>query len=522
MHFHAFTLQRLAEWLCVSWKGAKVIGCFSQDKNELVIESTAGFLRVGCHTPMTFVVPVPEYARARKNVVDIFPGLLGKRLLNARTVPYERILILELEGETDVILKMHGIRANVLIREKGAISTIFNQQQAGDFDFEEKPGPYAPEAWAAGEALPLLQRLKAVSPILDRNFATYLEAYPESDPFTAAKTALTGLFYLVRDPKGVKLLLLPPVTEPDKAILIQQIAEALPRHLYLQFQYEYYERLYKELDKEIRKPYEKYRNVYDSYLTNLDHLENDRPPEEIGHLLMANLHRIAPDDEEVELEDFFNEGVPLTIKLKSDLTAQENAARYYDKQKQRRRQAEYLREEISDLEEKLLEAESELEDFAKLSLPANLAFGPEGFDYPQMQAIKGLYKRFQKEETAESKLKLPFRTYSQGGYQILVGRNARNNDELSFRHASREDLWLHAKDVTGSHVIIRNPSGKTIPSPVLEYAAQLAAFFSKLKSSDLVPVSYTLRKYVRKRKGDPPGAVAVDREEVILVPPTKP
>jgi predicted ribosome quality control (RQC) complex YloA/Tae2 family protein len=99
-----------------------------------------------------------------------------------------------------------------------------------------------------------------------------------------------------------------------------------------------------------------------------------------------------------------------------------------------------------------------------------------------------------------------------------VGKNAANNDLLTIRYAHKNDLWLHAKDVSGSHVVIKQQS-QTFPIAVITYAAQLAAYYSKLKGSTLVPVSYTLKKYVRKPKGMEPGQVIVDREEVILVEP---
>ena len=85
----------------------------------------------------------------------------------------------------------------------------------------------------------------------------------------------------------------------------------------------------------------------------------------------------------------------------------------------------------------------------------------------------------------------------------------------------KDDLWLHAKDVSGSHVIIKYKSEAKPSSEIKEKAAQLAAYFSKRKSDSLCPVVITPRKFVRKRKGDPPGAVVVEKEEVLLVVPEK-
>ena len=106
--------------------------------------------------------------------------------------------------------------------------------------------------------------------------------------------------------------------------------------------------------------------------------------------------------------------------------------------------------------------------------------------------------------------------------EIFPGRNAEANDKLTLKYSYKDDLWLHAKDVAGSHVLIKYQSGKKFPKDVIEYAAGLAAYNSKRKNESLCPVAYTPKKFVRKRKGDPAGMVVVEREEVILVEPLDP
>ena len=114
---------------------------------------------------------------------------------------------------------------------------------------------------------------------------------------------------------------------------------------------------------------------------------------------------------------------------------------------------------------------------------------------------------------------MPYFEFEFKGFKIWVGKNAESNDQLTLKHSYKEDLWLHAKDVPGSHVIIKHQSGKPFPKDVIERAAQLAAYNSKRKTETLCPVAFTPKKYVRKRKGDPAGAVVVEREDVIMVEP---
>jgi hypothetical protein len=115
---------------------------------------------------------------------------------------------------------------------------------------------------------------------------------------------------------------------------------------------------------------------------------------------------------------------------------------------------------------------------------------------------------------------LPYRSYrSTGGLEIRVGRGARHNDDLTFHHASPDDVWLHARDNAGAHVVLRwNGPGKP-PARDLGEAATLAALHSKARTSGSAPVDWTLRKYVRKPRKSPPGRVVADRVQTLFVEP---
>lgn len=108
---------------------------------------------------------------------------------------------------------------------------------------------------------------------------------------------------------------------------------------------------------------------------------------------------------------------------------------------------------------------------------------------------------------------------SKDGIQVLVGRNNRQNDELTLRTASPNDMWLHAKDIPGSHVVVRTQGVKALPEATLTVAALLAAYYSKARGSSNVPVDYTLRKHVRKPQGAKPGMVIYDSQTTMYVTP---
>jgi predicted ribosome quality control (RQC) complex YloA/Tae2 family protein len=115
---------------------------------------------------------------------------------------------------------------------------------------------------------------------------------------------------------------------------------------------------------------------------------------------------------------------------------------------------------------------------------------------------------------------LPYRTFrSSGGLEIRVGRGAKHNDDLTFRHSAPTDNWLHARQTPGAHVILRWNLEERPPRKDLAEAATLAALHSPARGSRSVPVAWTRRKHVRKPRGAPPGTVAPDRTETLFVRP---
>ncbi len=213
-----------------------------------------------------------------------------------------------------------------------------------------------------------------------------------------------------------------------------------------------------------------------------------------GDIIMAHLGEIEKGAGTLSGKDIDDE-----VRLDPRLTAVQNAQVYFEKAKdarESRRQAVARREELTRSLEKI---EMELR-----SIEA-------GADQDRLASIA-------KTEKAKEQAQTPFREFEANGYKVYVGKDARNNDQLTFGFAKPNDVFLHARGVSGSHVIIRNSSREYPQKEVLEFAARIAAHYSKARTSGIVPVTYTMRKFVKKAKGEP-GAVIVDREEVIFVRP---
>jgi predicted ribosome quality control (RQC) complex YloA/Tae2 family protein len=218
---------------------------------------------------------------------------------------------------------------------------------------------------------------------------------------------------------------------------------------------------------------------------------------------MANLDRIPTGEKSVTLANFYDNDNPAQIRLNPLLSPQKNAETYYRKAKNRSI-------ELSRNRDVLIAKEMEL-----LKLNGLLARVQAADSLKELRALADADHVGQ----AVEKTRLPYREVLYAGFRIWIGKDAKDNDELTLHYAHKEDLWLHTKDAAGSHVLIKHQSGKVFPKDVIERAAQLAAFHSKRKTESLCPVAYTAKKYVRKRKGDPAGMVVVEREKVILVEP---
>ena len=113
--------------------------------------------------------------------------------------------------------------------------------------------------------------------------------------------------------------------------------------------------------------------------------------------------------------------------------------------------------------------------------------------------------------------RLPYHVFRSGEHPIWVGRGAKDNDALTTKIARPHDLWLHAKGMTGAHVVVPLRKGTTCPGELLVDAAHLAAHFSDARGETIVEIAYVPRRYVRKRRGSPPGAVTLDREKVLVL-----
>ena len=234
-----------------------------------------------------------------------------------------------------------------------------------------------------------------------------------------------------------------------------------------------------------------------------------------GELITSYIYMIEKGMESVEVANFYDpEYKNITISLNTNFTPSENAQKYFKKynkmktaKKEITSQMEITKEEIDYLENIMLSIEN-CENLAEL-MDIREELGKVG------------YLRSKNNSKKETKLTTkPHEFVSSNGFKILVGKNNKQNDHLTLKVASNEDIWMHTKNIPGSHVIIKT-EGKEVPDETIFEGAMLAAFFSKSKMSSQVPVDYTKKKNVKKPNGAKPGMVIYDTNNTIYVTPTE-
>lgn len=238
----------------------------------------------------------------------------------------------------------------------------------------------------------------------------------------------------------------------------------------------------------------------------------------LGDLLTANIGRMQKGQKEILVLNYYDpEQKEITIALDPKLTPIENTQHYYHRYAKAKRSIDILEQQITEtgMEIDYLDAVLvQLTDALTKADIQEIRFELSEQGYLPPISLPG---KKNKRPAAAPVIK-PLRFVSPDGWDIFVGKNNKQNDYLTFKLGRGHDIWLHTKDIPGSHVILR-VQDTNIPSGSLEIAAKLAAYFSKSRTSSQVPVDYTLRKHVRKPSGAKPGFVIYEQQRTLYVTP---
>lgn len=231
-----------------------------------------------------------------------------------------------------------------------------------------------------------------------------------------------------------------------------------------------------------------------------------------GDLLSANLYRLEKGAAFAELPNFYEQGEPLCkITLDPALTPNENAQHYYKRYRKASTAYKVLQEQIANAEQELAYLDTVFDELSRAGTEQDL-------NDIRAELTQEGYLRKSSAKHAKERPAAPFTFRTSEGFRVLVGRNNRQNDELTLRKARREDLWFHTKNIPGSHVILET-EGRAPGEGSIAQAAGFAAYFSHARDSSQVPVDYTLVRCVSKPQGAKPGMVIYVNQKTLFVTP---
>ena len=232
-----------------------------------------------------------------------------------------------------------------------------------------------------------------------------------------------------------------------------------------------------------------------------------------GDLITSNLYRMERGQSKLVCENFYDENcAETTIQLDPLLTPQQNAAKYYKRYTKAKTAEKYLREQMEIARRDLEYLESVLEE---------IQHGETEQDFIEIRnelRDAGFLRKQEKDKKEPKRTARPWEFRTTSGFRVLVGRNNRQNDQLTCKEADHRDIWLHTQKIHGAHVILCT-GGQAVDDDTIVEAAKLAAYYSQARESGNVPVDYTAVKNVKKPAGARPGMVIYTTCRTVNVTP---
>ncbi|WP_229456555.1 NFACT family protein [Nostoc sp. CHAB 5715] len=297
---------------------------------------------------------------------------------------------------------------------------------------------------------------------------------------------------------------------------VKDIQELLNHYYSNQIDQQLFSQLRHQLSQKLNNILAKLRNKAQTFKTRLQQSDQADEYRQKADLLMAHLQNWEPGMKEIILSDF-ETNLPVAIALQPDKNAVQNAQSLY-------KQHQKLKRARAAVEPLLLEVQTEIEYLEQVEAAiSQIDTYQTAEDLRALEEIreeligqKYLEDPEYRSRSANEPPSTNFHRYvTPNGFEILIGRNNRQNDQLTFRVAGDYDLWFHAQEIPGSHVLLRLEPGAVAEEADLQFVANLAAYYSRARQSEQVPVVYTQLKHVYKPKGAKPG-IAIYKQESIL------
>lgn len=531
MYKNYFILNRIILELNTLLKESAITEVFSQEKDKLVLKCKGKeekYTEISVNPGEPYITLRTEYHRAGKNSIGLFEEHLPQKIIRFEISDHDRIIRLRCETVNFYFL-VRGKYSNVYL--EGSRSALV-------------PFKRTDEAYLTGfrDEIPLhnfISEIKKIDHIASNiEFEDCRKSYPfigreiineakyrytENNGKNKSDFILDAIRDIQNDNPAVFIssslnevfLAVSSYHFPDadEIKIFDSVIDALNFFIGRKFYLEAFISQRKVVEKFIERELSRLASKLNDLKARIERGSREPEYNKNGNLLLINLHQIPHKSSSIELNDIYENNSPITIKLDPKLTPQRNADYYFKKASNERiafDKSKQLYEDISVKYKNLTAVKERFETIESLDEITNI--------------MKELKIKTDSNANTPEDMKSKFKHYIiENKYDVYVGKDSTNNDLLTMKFAKQNDYWFHARSVPGSHVVLRvSKNSEPVPKNILKSAASIAAFHSKAKTSGLAPVSYTLKKYVTKKKGMEPGKVALLKEDVLLVKPEIP
>lgn len=525
MYKSYYYLNRLTLELNSILVGKRIISIFSQEKDRLIIQLDGQeelFIEISVNHSDPFINIRNKFSRAKKNTVEFFTELIHHTIKDVLIASDDRIIKFVTDS-CDLIFAIRGKYTNIFCNSD-TLKSFKNEDEENLLKFRNE---FETKDFSKRLNIPDSKLINGKSIKEIRNEYRFIGREIENE-VNARK----------RDTKEDSELLLnvlqdiltkdPAVYTDEKSSeihigfdslrifstyekqLFDSTIKAFNHFLSKRYQFEEKNSKLKKVNSYLDKELKKCTTRLNSLLAIIEKGSREDEYNKIANLLLINLHKINHGVSEIEVEDIYNSDLKLLIKLDDKLSAKKNVDRYFEKS----------RDSKINFEKSTKLYLNTKKEFEKLK-----SYHVQIENNPLLEELNRIMKelKIKDEEKQQEKdgIESKFKHYLiEKKYHVFVGKDSVNNDLLTTRFAKQNDFWFHARSVSGSHVVLRIDNTKeVVPKSILKKAASLAAYHSKAKTAGIVPVSYTLKKYVVKRKSQPAGQVSLLKEDVLLVKP---
>ena len=548
MYRNYFLFEKQVSNLRKQLQGARITSCFSYRKDELILECQNDvhyFLRMNIQTHLPYLV-LDTAHNIRDPRIELFKNLLNDRIIDLKIIRYDKKVNIE-TGKYIVQCIFYGSNQNIILTGlDGKIESSFKKikntetrhliderlEQFSASQIQDIDKPVKDQSIAdfikqniGGYNNLLIKELcfrskcPSEKKLLDINKNEWAEI---KENLSAVEMDIdSGPCYIYEHPARLPIFSLLPLTHLESLYVPEKydvLNKAWRRFLYLHDQKHQVQQKIARCQSVIRNRIE-YLNKTLKKISDFSDLEEKKKISETkGHLLQTFSNEIKRGDQQAVLKNIYSDqGEEMAIKLDPKLSVHENASRYFSKYKNIETRKTELVSKRDTYQDELKFWINIYEDSKKIdSLKKVLKLEELLTQKNARQKGSSINKSKVLDKSSFNRLLFDNK------WEVLIGKNARNNDILTFKFAHKYDFWFHAQGVPGSHVIIHQ-ADKNIDPPmtIIEKAASVAAYFSAAKTSATVPVNYTKVMYVRKPRKAEPGTVIISHSKTIFVEPKK-